>query len=257
MIHYAVLTSGSCGNSYVFYDGKDAVLVDMGLTLTGLKRRLDAFSIPFEAVRALFVTHLHPDHVKGAGVFSRATHLPVYISQKAINGEKKMMEKLKIDEVSLSPFAFQKPLSVGDFILTPFATSHDSAGSCCYRIEHTGTCFFLLTDSGIYSEELVTASKGASILFLESNYDEEMLVHGAYPLALKRRVAGERGHLSNMQAQAFLKDSGFSKGTVYFVHLSDNNNTIGIVEAEAKAALPQEVTYTVCERGQSYDGKVS
>ena len=65
MIHFLVLSSGSCGNSYAFYDGRDTIVIDQGLTYTGFSKRLDSHDIPIQSVRALFLTHLHPDHSKG------------------------------------------------------------------------------------------------------------------------------------------------------------------------------------------------
>ena len=41
-MRYAILTSGSCGNCYAFYDGKSAILIDDGLTLTGFTRHASA-----------------------------------------------------------------------------------------------------------------------------------------------------------------------------------------------------------------------
>jgi len=61
---------------------------------------------------------------------------------------------------------------------------------------------------------------------LESNHDEDMLARGKYPPVLKRRVGGNRGHLSNRQAaELVLKMHSVGVKRVLLGHLSQNNNT--------------------------------
>lgn len=254
MIRYSVLTSGSCGNSYIFYDGTDSILVDIGLSLTGLKKRLDVVGVPFESIRGLFITHMHPDHSKGMGVFYRATHLPVYLSKIAREHEENALERLGLDDDNISLFSFGDILSCGSFTLVPFRTSHDSAGSCGYEIIHKeGDRIFLMTDTGIFSEESKSIAARARLIFLESNFDETMLKNGPYPYYLKKRIMGDRGHLSNDQAMEFLSDIPLLKKKIYFVHLSNNNNSPELVNNLAFMSHP-DMDYTVCERGKLYEG---
>ena len=61
MVSWAVLGSGSSGNSYLFSDGETSLLIDQGFSVVELKRRLARFSTTIDTVAAAFVTHLHPD----------------------------------------------------------------------------------------------------------------------------------------------------------------------------------------------------
>ncbi|MHC4886467.1 MAG: MBL fold metallo-hydrolase, partial [Planctomycetota bacterium] len=62
-------------------------------------------------------------------------------------------------------------------------------------------------------------------LILESNYDPTMLKDGGYPVTLKRRIAGPRGHISNEEAAELLRDHGGERlQAVLLAHLSENNN---------------------------------
>lgn len=252
MLKYAVLTSGSCGNAYLFYDGSQSILIDMGLTLTGLKKRMENYEVPFSSLTDLFLTHMHPDHSKGAGVLHRAAGIPVHVSDVSYQYEKSVFDRLSLKKEDLSFFSFGESIECGSFSLIPFRTSHDSAGSAGYVIFHGPEKLFLMTDTGFFTEESVAASADSEVVFLESNYDEVMLDNGRYPAALKKRIKGERGHLSNEQAMCFIKASSLKGAHVYFVHLSAENNSSETVSALAAAVLPEGIEYTVCERGQGY-----
>ena len=108
----------------------------------------------------------------------------------------------------------------------------------------------ILTDTGTCNSQMIEDARKADILFLESNYDVQMLRHGPYPLYLQRRVAGDKGHLSNDQARGFLQDAGFSESgkQVYLIHLSDNNNNPSVV-LEAMRGF----NAFVCARGCQYN----
>ena len=69
--------------------------------------------------------------------------------------------------------------------------------------------------------------KGSSLVYLEANYDRNMLYNGTkYPLSLKRRIDGPNGHLSNMNSADAIEFLSFT-GTKQIVlsHLSKENNT--------------------------------
>lgn len=254
MIKWAVLSSGSCGNCYVFYDGKDSILIDMGLTFTALTLRLASFDIPLESVRGCFVTHLHPDHSKSLGVLSRKLGVPIYISSMAVDAEPRIMARLNIKAELLHRFEFNQVEELFSFHLTPFRTTHDSVGSCGYVIAHPLKNFFVLTDTGTWNEEMVSCMQHSDVLFIESNYDKDLLIKGAYPWPLKKRIMGEYGHLSNTDAMNLLNTANIHYKMVYFIHLSNINNTVDLVSECAATLLSKDISYVVCERGQSYGG---
>jgi phosphoribosyl 1,2-cyclic phosphodiesterase len=66
--------------------------------------------------------------------------------------------------------------------------------------------------------------------FLESNYDETMLEKGNYPVYLKRRIRGGKGHLSNRQAlEIFTAHRAPFLKLLVLSHLSEQNNNPRIV----------------------------
>ena len=77
------------------------------------------------------------------------------------------------------------------------------------------------------------------ILLLEANHDINMLETGVYPYPLKRRIMGDKGHLSNERSGQLLGELLHDKfGTVILGHLSKENN----YEELAYEAVRLEVT---------------
>lgn len=253
MVRFSVLGSGSCGNGYIFSSNGQSILIDAGFSFRQLSLRVQEAGLDVSGVQALLLTHLHPDHNKGAGVFARRTGLPVYVNSKCLRYALVEYSAMNIPKESQAFFDEGSWFSVGCFEARAFHTSHDSAGSVGYEIICDGKTFVVVTDTGVYTPQMLEAASGADVLFLESNYDEDMLRHGPYPLYLQRRIAGERGHLSNAQASAFLRECGYGdrRRPVYLVHLSHNNNDPALV-----CGCMEGFDAHVCERGVQYCGEL-
>ena len=83
----------------------------------------------------------------------------------------------------------------------------------------------IITDLGKYDDYIVDKLQGLDVLLLEANHDVHMLQAGMYPYQLKRRILGDRGHLSNELSGQLLGKvlhDGFKK--VILGHLSKENN---------------------------------
>jgi phosphoribosyl 1,2-cyclic phosphodiesterase len=254
MVRFAVLGTGSNGNSYVFTDGTTSVLVDQGFSVVELGKRLAFFGIALSSVVAVCVTHLHPDHAKGVGTIARKMGIPIYLNAAAQEKEPVVLAKLAIPENCLRFVSEDTSLPVGPFTLSCFSTSHDSGGSVGWNIAFENRKLMVLTDTGCFTERQCAFAREADILFLEANYDEQMLKTGPYPFFLKKRISGEYGHLSNDQALHFLSESQFHGQHVYFIHLSNTNNNPTLLESFVGQNLT--VPFTVCEKGKCYVGKV-
>ncbi len=116
MVHYAVLGSGSSGNSYLFFtDGTVSILIDQGYSVIELTRRLSQFSVPLSTIQAVFLTHLHPDHARGVGVLSRRLPIPVYAHDIMVAEQPLLIEKLGIPEGRLQTVCTSELVEVGPF----------------------------------------------------------------------------------------------------------------------------------------------
>jgi glyoxylase-like metal-dependent hydrolase (beta-lactamase superfamily II) len=68
--------------SYLYYDGKQAALIECGpaSTVETLIQGIQAAGVPFEAIRKVLVTHVHLDHAGAAGILARQfPWLKVYV----------------------------------------------------------------------------------------------------------------------------------------------------------------------------------
>ena len=87
--------------------------------------------------------------------------------------------------------------------------------------------------------------RGSDALLLESNHDVEMLKVGPYPWALKQRIMGRNGHLSNDVACNFIRDELDTRtSTLILGHLSAQNNHPEIVRLMAEQALDGRNLFT-------------
>ena len=50
-MHYVVVTTGSCGNCYIFYTGRDTLIIDDGVTFTKLSETMRNHEIPLDTIR--------------------------------------------------------------------------------------------------------------------------------------------------------------------------------------------------------------
>ncbi len=223
MIRFCSLYSGSSGNSLFISTGSTKLLVEAGLSAKKIIAALDSIGENPSEINAILVSHEHSDHTKGAGILSRKFNLPIYASE----GTWQAMEQLigPVLECNKVIFSSYTPFQIGDIAVVPFPIPHDATEPVGYSFCACGKKVTIATDIGHISMELLTCFEDSDLLLLESNHDLEMLKVGPYPWSLKKRIAGEQGHLSNDTAGEVIAYMA-EKGTKQFLlgHLSRENN---------------------------------
>ena len=105
-------------------------------------------------------------------------------------------------------------------------TAHDAADGVAFVVECEGKRLGVLTDLGHPFDGLQEVLESLDAAYLECNYDPEMLATGPYPPALKARIRGPHGHLSNDDSAALLRACGHRRPKwVAVAHLSEENNS--------------------------------
>lgn len=219
------IASGSSGNC--IYAGSETthLLVDTGISKKRIEQGLNTLDIKGEELNGILITHEHIDHIQGLGVFSRKYEIPIYATHGTIEGIKNCKSLGKMPEGLLHEIAVDQPLELGDLTVHPFAISHDANEPSGYRIEQGDKSVAVATDIGIYDEYTVKNLKNVNALVLEANHDIHMLEVGPYPYPLKRRVMGDKGHLSNELSGRLLCDILHDDlKQVVLGHLSKENN---------------------------------
>lgn len=228
-----VLGSGSKGNASIVVNRATGagVLVDCGITKRQFMDGCAAVGFNPARIEGAVLTHEHTDHTKGFGVVMRGlaklgAHPPVYASPKVRAASKPLAETFDLcDQRDLA--AGCAPTVAGIQVFA-FPTSHDAVESFGFRFELDGDVVGYLTDTGVVTGAAHEALGGARILAIESNHDLGMLREGPYPYALKQRIEGEGGHLSNEQGSqetAALLHPGLER--IVCMHISETNNTYG------------------------------
>lgn len=241
---YYSIASGSTGNCGLYVSGGTAILIDVGVSLRRLTAALKTFGMTPGELDALVITHEHIDHVKGLAMFAKKTEVPIFASCGTVSA---LCAKEAAFEGRLTAFESGEAFSVGDISVRSFATPHDAADSVGYILESDGYRFGFATDLGFVPQSAAALLRGCKTVVLESNHDPYMLQAGPYPYALKQRVAGPNGHLSNPDCAVFaaaLADSGTKR--LILAHLSEKNNMPALALQQTKNALHGREHCTVC-----------
>lgn len=224
-LYITSLNSGSNGNCYYVGNNTDAVLIDVGLSCRETEKRMNKLGLNMNTVKAIFISHEHGDHIKGVSTLANKYNLPVYITAKtAINGPRLISHIAKT-------FTANQAVAVGELQITAFTKFHDAADPHSFIISYNNITVGVLTDIGSVCKEVINYFKQCHAVFLESNYDEQMLENGKYPLHLKNRIRGGHGHLSNKEAlELFITHRSPALSHLLLSHLSKENNSVEMVE---------------------------
>lgn len=221
---FCSLASGSSGNSEYIETEHTKILIDAGLTGKKIEALLKDIGVDPYDLDAIFISHEHVDHIKGAGVLSRRYKIPIIAN---LDTWYAMDEKIgKIADNNIYVFKNNEYFNFKDLDILPVKTSHDSASSCGYVISKDDKKLSIITDTGVSDDFIMENIADSNLYFMEANHDLDMLKYGKYPSRLKERIASDKGHLSNEACADILSD--LLKGNHEFVqlaHLSRENNT--------------------------------
>jgi len=240
-MRFALLGSGSRGNAALICSGATRVLLDCGLGLAEVRRRLARLQVDAAELDAIVVTHEHGDHLGGVGPLARRFGLPVWMTPGTFSVWRDPVPA----QVRL--FNPHETFEIGNLRVQPYPVPHDAREPCQYVFGDGRHRLGVLSDAGSVTAHMRATLDACDALLLEFNHDAEMLAAGPYPDSLKQRVGGAYGHLSNAQAAALLNVLDCSRlQQLVLTHLSETNNTPQRALAAASAALSRLPPLLAC-----------
>jgi phosphoribosyl 1,2-cyclic phosphodiesterase len=205
----SVLGSSSSGNGYLLHQEGEALVIEAGIRLMDVKKKLD-FRIA--DVRACIISHGHKDHSRYIREYANAG-IDVLGPAEAFTGSHNRFH----------PVLPGKGYKLGRFSVIPFQALHDV--TCFgYLINHpdTGRILFL-TDTWLCE----FAFTGLIHIIIEANYAddilEENIIEGIEHPSKRERLL--TSHMELESTKAFLKAQDLSKVQhIMLIHLSERNS---------------------------------
>jgi len=245
-MRFATLGSGSAGNALIVEHGPAALLVDCGLSWRQVEQRAAALGFDLRRLCAALVSHEHDDHVAGIATLARRLDLPVHLSRGTRQAAGARLGALP----AAVEFVPDCPFVLGPFAIEPVIVPHDAREPCQFVIAAGTQRLGILTDTGQTTPYLARRFCGLDGLLLEFNHDPALLAASAYPAALRARIGGPYGHLSNTQAASFLRSLDQRRlRWVMAAHLSEKTNTPETVAEHLARSVAAGVRRRVASQG--------
>ncbi len=227
-----MLGSGSAGNATIVKTDEMHILVDAGLSARQLLARAKQQGI--EKFDAVLLTHEHSDHVKGLGVFLKSHPVPVYTTAQTAY----ILRQSGI-AADWKTFEAGQRFSLGSFEIQSFSILHDAVDPVGYVLAHGTEKLGVLSDVGHVTHAVTAALRELSVLFVEANYDDELLMADTKrPWSIKQRISSRHGHLSNRQVVSLLEEIAHpALKKVILGHLSADCNSEDVAIAMIRRAL--------------------
>ncbi len=223
MLSFCSLYSGSSGNSLFVESENTKLLIDSGVSSKKIEVALNDINVNPKSIDGILVTHEHIDHVQSLGTLSKKFDLPVFVNQETLDAMPKQRDK--IADKNIKKFKVSDKFEIGDLKINTFSIPHDAANPCGFNIYKDDKKISIATDIGHMTNNILKNLEESLFIMLESNYDPNVLKCSPYPFKLKKRIAGDYGHLPNEEAGktiSYLLKSGLKKAMLG--HLSKENN---------------------------------
>ena len=240
------IRSGSSGNCIFVEAGGVRLFLDAGISGRQAEQTLRSVGRQIRAVDALIISHDHRDHARGIGVFQRKFGLPVYITRGTLTvaSGKENLGKL----TDIRHFISGGAIEIGDLRVETIPTPHDAVDGVAFVVDDGRRRLGVMTDLGHVFAGLPEIVASLDAVLIESNHDPQMLAEGPYPEALKRRIRGEGGHLSNAEAADLVAGARARLQWACLAHLSGQNNHPQVALQTHRARLGNQFPLYVAGR---------
>jgi phosphoribosyl 1,2-cyclic phosphodiesterase len=245
------LQSGSSGNCFFVRSGQVQLLIDAGISGNAAENRLAERGFEIRKTTALLISHDHRDHAQNMGVFYRKYRLPVFVTGKTYDAARRSCNLGRIEK--LNWFVAGETLQFQHVQVHSIPTPHDGADGVAFVIDDGRRRVGVLSDLGHAFDGLREVLRSLDAVVIESNYDDEMLECGPYPPALKARIRGPRGHLSNLDAAQLVREGADRLQWACLCHLSAENNSPQVARETHAVFVGPHFTVHVAPRYEATD----
>ena len=221
-VKFTILGSGSGGNCAYIETAEARVLVDAGFSPRQIRQRLAGIGRTPENLTAILVTHEHTDHIYGLTGIAQKLNIPIYCNRET----KDAVEFQLQTKFNCCLFETRKSFEVGDIVVDTFDVPPDAQNPVGFLIHTPNGNIGFVTDLGHVTKLVIERTRAANVLVLESNHDVKMLREcPRRSWALKQRILGRHGHLSNKAAaEAAAQIMSLELRHLYLAHLSRECN---------------------------------
>ncbi len=226
-------SSGSKGNCTYIEGENEKILIDIGVNAKYVEDTFKELNICPKDIDAILITHEHADHIKGVMAFAKKYSTKIFCAEV-------LKDCLTTQLIGCENLicTYSSDFYIGELHIIPFPLSHDSIACFGYRVMEGNDSVSVVTDLGYCPESVFKMIKSSTIVYLEANYDPEMLFTCNYPTFLKKRIMSNKGHLSNNDCAIIAEKLAYS-GTRQIVlsHISENSNTQFLAYSTVKKYL--------------------
>ena len=238
------LQSGSNGNCIYVETENVRLLFDAGISAKVAQERLAQRGRDIRQVDALIISHNHSDHISSAGVFQRRFGLTLHMTGRVLKASQSRLGQV----LDVKQFKPGETLAFGETAVETVPTAHDGVDGVAFVVTHKRKKLGIFTDLGHRFNGIEQRLQDLDALYLESNYDPQMLSQGPYPVWLKRRIIGQGGHLSNSEAAQLVEDCSAGLQLLVLSHLSQHNNSPELALQTARAVLTRPLKLAFASR---------
>ena len=199
--------------------------MDAGIPWRRAQERMAVLGLRPSSYCGLLISHEHSDHSSHAGIFHRATGMPIAASQRTVDVIRHSVLG-RVQEYQIRRFRSGTSWELGPFRVETYQLHHDAVDPVGFIVDNGQRRVGFITDLGRASRKIQAALGTLDAVFIESNFDRGLLEgNPRYPLSLKERIWGFRGHLENRYSAALVKTHASQRlRHVLLSHLSEDNN---------------------------------